>query len=281
MTFQKPFLLLLLGILVAGCGQDQYAIERQYYRVQQQAKNIFTNPDATPPNELATTVDALNEFMLKYPTSNIAVESQFTIAQLYVVTKAYDKAHEQLKKIKSAFDKVDVIGAEAVFMRGAAYEDEKNWAAALEQYQAVIKSYPITPKGMETPYYIAMHYKSKLQPDKMMEALREAIDHYKALTAQYPGTPLALRAQALIAQCFVELKEPENAISVLQAAAEAFKGKVPTDGMFLDIATIYYAQLKAADKAVAVLEKVIQGGPKTQAGEIARRMIQKIKEEKK
>ena len=281
MRFSRPFLLITAVLLVAGCGQDQYAIERDYYRIQKQARSILINPDATPPNELANVVNSLDQFLIKYPKTNIAVNAQFTVAQLYIATKEYDQAHDRLKKMKKTFKDSDIICADTVFMRGGAYEAQTDWASALEQYQALIKEYPLTPRGMETPVYIAMHYKSKLQPEKMMSALREAATHYTSLSEKYPGTPLALKAQMMLAQAYLELIENETAIGVLKDTAEKFKTKIPTEGLMLDIAGIYYSQLKDADKAKEVLNKVIADHPKTPTAATAKQMIDRINETKK
>ena len=277
MTMKTPLLLALLCVLLTGCGQDQYFLERQYYRVQEQARDILKNPEATPPAELARAVAALEVFLTKYPKTNVAVDAQFTIARLYVVTKEYDQAHDQLKRIQKVFKDSDVIMAEAAFTNGAVYEEEKKWDLAVEQYQQVTKYYALTPRGIQTPFFIAMRYKDKLQPDKMIIALRDAIDHYKSLVVKFQGSPLSLKCKMMIVQCYLELKEPENAIGVLQASIEEFKGKIPVEGMMLDIAGIYYGQMKDTAKAIEVLNKVVTDFPKSEASKVAQSMIDKIK----
>jgi len=280
MRMKLPLAAVVLCAFLAGCGQDQYALERQYYRIQQQAKDIFKNPDATPTNELERAVAALEVFLVKYPKTNVAVDSQFTIVRLYAATKNYDKAHEQVKKMQAAFKGSDIVLAEAGFTDAAVYEAEKKWPAALEQYKQVMKFYAFTPRGMEVPLFIAMRYKDKMQPDKMIEALRDAIVHYKDLVARYQGSPLALKAKMMIVRCYIELKEPEAAIAILQGCIEEFKGKVRVEGMMLDMAGIYYGQLKDTAKATEVLNKVVADFPKSEAAELAGRMLDKIKQDK-
>ena len=276
MDLIKPVSAIFLCVLLAGCSQDEYSIEREYYRVQRQAGEILGNPEATPPRELAAVVDALNGFLARYPKSNVAVESQFTIARIYIATGEYAQAHEQLKKIMRLPGGSGIIQAEAMFMRGEAYEAQNEWGLALEQYQSLIREHPVTPRGLEVPVYIALHYKRKLQPEKMIEAFREAIGHYTALAEKYPATPLALQCRTTTVRCFLELNESEKAIAVLESSIKEFNGKIPVDELMLTIANIYYTRLKNVPEATAMLDRVIREFPGAASIPQARLLLDKI-----
>ncbi len=87
------------GLILAGCANDDYAIEARYWKVKKQAEKIFNNPHASPPNQLERTVNALNKFSEKFPKSGLAIDADFSIANLYIVKEEYDKGRTQLKKI--------------------------------------------------------------------------------------------------------------------------------------------------------------------------------------
>jgi TolA-binding protein len=268
-------------MLLAGCGQDEYAMEREYYHVQKQASDIMTNPDAVPPLELKRVVEALQGFMTKYPGKKIALDAEFTIARMYAAVKDYDKAQDELIKIRKTYNKSDDVGAEAVFTRGVIYEDAKDWNAALEQYQFLTKSYPRTARGLEAPLYIAMRYKSKFQADKMMESLREAVTYYQGLAQQVPMSGLGFQARMMVAQCYSELKDWDSAVKTLEGMIQDFKGKVQTDRIMLDVASIYATQLKDPAKARAVLDQVIKDNPKAGSAKTAKAMLSQMEKEKK
>ena len=130
-------------VLLSGCGQDQYAVERQYYWAQKQAGVIFNNPHATPPHELQKSIDTFNELIREHPKSNLAVDAQFIIANLYIATEEYEKARLQLSKIMKIYSKSRPICAAAVFLQGNAYEAQNLWDQALEQYKKVTEDYPL------------------------------------------------------------------------------------------------------------------------------------------
>jgi TolA-binding protein len=279
MNNKLSLITLMLCAFLAGCGQDQYAIERQYYGVQKRASEVMANPEATPPMELKQVVDTLEDFVAKHPQTNVAVDAQFTIAHLYLAVKEYSKAQDELTKIEQAYAKSDVITSEAVFQRATAYEDQGDWDSALKQYQVLIKSYPRTVNGLEAPLRIAMHYKSKFQPDNMMNSLRDAVTHYQNLALQAPRSPLALQARALIAQCYGELGEWKDAVKTLEAITEDFKGKIQTEKFMFDIAGIYAKHLKDPAAAKAVLNKVMQDNPEGRVNETAQAMLEQLKKD--
>jgi outer membrane protein assembly factor BamD (BamD/ComL family) len=269
--------LAVCAILLAGCTQDQYSIERRYYRIQQAAAKIFQNPHATPPRALKRIVDTLNRFSQKYPKSNLGLDAQFSIARLYIATEEYDAARTQLNKIVSDNASLAPVCAEAVFITGNTYELQDKWLAALGQYKKVIQEYPRTPRGFNAPVYIAMYYKGKYQPERMNEALREAVAHYNALALQYPGTPMGLQSRLVEAQCYMELKEWTNAIETLRQVIAGYKERIGVDTLLLNIAAIYDRQLHDAAKAIETLQAVIKDYPKSRGIETARRMLEAIK----
>ena len=262
---KQYFLLILIvvGALLAGCANDQYAIEKQYYQAQKQAEKIFKNPHASPPNELERVVNILSKFAEKHPQTNLAAEAEFNIARLYIVKEEYDKARTQIQKILDKYSKSEGVCSEALFLKGNSYELENKWDAALLQYKKLMQDYPITLRGLDIPIYIAQHYKVKYQPDKMVVALQEATAHYQALAAKYPKSPLAYQSHMLLAQCYIELKDWQNAVSTFSSIADTYKDKVNADGVLLNMALIYERELKDKVKAKEALERLSKEYPRS------------------
>jgi TolA-binding protein len=271
----------MLSVVLAGCGQDQYAIEREYYSIQKQAAAVMTNPDATPPAELQIVITALERFAAKYPQAAVAVDAKFSIAKVYTAKKYYSKAQDELKQIGKDFIKSEPVCAEALFMRGAVYEDEGDWPSALAQYEFLIQVYPKSLRGIEAPMRIALWYKNKFQMDNMMQAWRQAITHYKALSKQYPVTPMDFQLRLLIARSYAELQEWENAAQTLETARADFKDKARIDAILLNLASIYHTQLKDVAKARTVLEQVIKDYPTTRSSDMAKGMLVQLNKESK
>ena len=261
---------------LAGCGSDQYAIEKQYYQAQKQAEKIFKNPHASPPKELEKVVGILNNFAKKYPQNNLAVSADFDIARLYIIKEEYDKARMHLKTLLSKYSKSEAICSEAVFLTGNSYQIEDKWDLALEQFKKIMREYPLTLRGLNIPIYIAQYYKIKYQPDKMLVAYQEAINHYQALADKHPDSPPAYNAYLLAAQCYMEIKDWQNVINTFNTILETYKGKVNLDAVLLDMALLYNRELKDKLKAKETLERLIKDYPRSRLVKTATALLKEL-----
>ena len=275
---KKAIFIVLAGLILAGCANDQYAIEKQYWQIQKQAEKIFRNPHASPPKELEMVVQVFNNFIQRYPQNSLATEAEFSIARLYMAKEEYEKARTQLQAIINKYNqaKLEPIRVEAVFLTGNSYEREDKWELALEQYKKIMQDYPTTIRGLDIPLYIAQHYKVKYQPDKMIVAYQEAIGYYNALAEKYPNSPLAYRAHTIVPACYIALKEWQNAISALNTVIEKYKGKVNLDGTLIDIALIYKNELKDKMKAKEALEKLLKDYPQSKLIKTATAILKEL-----
>jgi TolA-binding protein len=272
----RVFVGLLLILAVLGCGSNQYAIERKFWQVQKQAEKIFNNPHASPPRELARIVNLLNDFTKNYPNTNLAVNAEFNIANLYMVKEEYDNARAQLQSIINKYRQSEPICAEATFLIGNSYQAHDKWDLALQQYKGIMQEYPRTPRGLDIPIYIAKYYEKKYQPDKMIAAYQDAIAHYKALSDKYPDSPFALNVDTLVGQCYIALKDWQNAINTFNGMLENYKGKTNLDAVMLDMAIIYQKGLKEKVKAKEILERLIQDYPKSKLTKTATAMLKEL-----
>ncbi|MDD5166819.1 MAG: tetratricopeptide repeat protein [Candidatus Omnitrophica bacterium] len=273
---KKVILLVLLAFVLSGCADDQFGIEKKYWSLQRQEEKIFSNPSASPENELEKVVARLNAFIKKYPKNNLAVKAEFDIANLYTVKEEYNKARSQLKAVLAKYSKFDSICSEAVFLLGYNYEKQNKWSLALEQYKKIMQDYPLTSQGLSIPVYIAQYYKSKFQPDNMVMALQEAIAHYKGLANKYPNSPLGLRAYMLVADCYIVLKDWQNAVNTFKTAIDAYKSKVNVDAIMMNMALIYKRELKNNTKAKEALEGLLKEYPKSKLAKSATALLEEM-----
>lgn len=254
-------LLIPVSLILTGCTDDQYAIEKRYWQIQRHVEKIFKNPHASPPNELQKVVNMLGNFAKDNAKTNLAIDAEFNIARLYIIKEEYDKARTQLRMLLDRYSKSEAISSEAIFLMGNSYEIEDKWNLALQQYKKIIQEYSLTVRGLNIPIYIAQHYKIKYQPDKMIAAFKEAIGHYQALADKYPNSRLAYTAHTLVAQSYIALKEWENALNSFNTIIEKYKGKVNLDGVLMEMALIYSRELKDKAKTKETLERLIKEYP--------------------
>ncbi|MDD4899215.1 MAG: tetratricopeptide repeat protein [Candidatus Omnitrophica bacterium] len=268
---------LVLVFVLAGCNNnDQYAIERRYWQAQKQAEKIFKNPVATPNQQLINEVNTLNKFIKTYPQSNLAVDADLLIAKLYIVKEEYEAARQQLNLMHGKYAKYPDVAAEAIFYKGISYEKQDKWGEALNQYKKLMAEYPIALRGLDMPVYIAEHYRTAHQPDKMIAAYQEAAGHYRQLGEKYVDSPAGYNSYSLLVQCYLKIQDWQNALDALNLVLEKYKGKVVLDGALMEKALIYYEGIKDNQKTKAVLEQLKQEYPKSKLSAAADSLLKEI-----
>ncbi|MFH1414325.1 MAG: tetratricopeptide repeat protein [Candidatus Omnitrophota bacterium] len=259
-----------------GCSVDQYAIEKEYWRIQKGAEAIFKNPYATPPFEFQRIVKSLDEFSNKYPDNSLSVDAKFKIARLYLLKKQYAEARSRIEQVMDFYQDSEAVQSQALFLIGSSYELEEEWGLALKQYRRIIKEYPLTIKGFDMPLYIAHHYKLKQQPQKMISEYNNAIRHYTVLAEEYQDSALGFRAYDLVARCYIALGQWDKAIESFNKIIDIFKGEEGLDSVYLNIALIYRDKLKDIPRAKAVLKGMIRDYPKSKLKKTASKIIKEM-----
>lgn len=267
--------ILFAAILLSGCGQDQYAIERDFWRVNRQAQAIFKNPVATPLNEVDRVVNLLKQFASAHEKNVLAVRAEFTIGKLYLAKGMYDQARAQFEAVSKKYAQSAAVVSEAMYLTGSAYQLQNNADAAVAQFRKVMAKYPLSPRGLQMPKYVAMYYASRHEPVKMQEAYKEAIAHYEGLAQKDMKSALALRAYALIAECYGGLRDWNKSIAALETIIENFKDRAPMDGVLLNIAVIYRRELRDTAKFKGTLARLLRDYPASRYAKAAQEMLKK------
>lgn len=272
MRIKLLLILLLSTLIINGCGKDQYSIEREYWYLQKRAKKILLNPDASPPRQLNKVVNALNNFIIKYPKSPLEVSAEFSIAGLYIVKKEFLLARGQLQRILVKHKNSDNICSEALFLIGNTYQSDDKWGQALLKYKEVITRYPLTLRGLDLPLYIGQYYKLKYQPDKMMEAYREATVHYDGISQSNQDTALGYRIVLLTVEAKLAAKDTQGAINTFNYVISNYKDAETRASALMNIALLY-AKTKDNSKAKETLQRLINNYPKSRLIKNARKFL--------
>jgi len=279
---KKIAIIILAGLVLTGCGNDDYAIEKHYYQIQKQAAKIFKNPEVAPQRELENSVNALADFAKEHTNKNLSLEAEFTIARLYIVKKEYEKARMYLSGMLKKYSSSEPICSEVLFLKGNSYEIQDKWNLANTEYQNIIQQYPLTLRGLSTPIYLAQHYKIKYEPENMMQAYRQAVGHYNLLIGAHPDSAeLVHTLYQLVAQGYAELKDWQGVINTFEAmlrkySDEKYKGKVGLDTILLNLAALYNNEIKDKAKAKEALERLIKEYPQSRLIKAATEMLKKV-----
>lgn len=269
--------LTVLSILtLSGCVDDQYTLEKRYWKIHKLSQKIFGNPHATPPNQVDMVVEKINSFITRYPDSKLSLRSQFTIAFIYLAKEEYDRAREHLRNIIEQYKKTESLCAEAAFLLGKSYEQQDKWDLALKEYKNIMEKYPKTIRSFALPVYIARYYQVKHMPEKMISAYREAVGYYSTFTQKYPDSPLAFTARKQIIDCYAAIKDWNNAIKSLDNVIELYKGRIALDWALFQKALIYRNELKNEGKAKENLTQLQNDYPKSRLTQIASALLKEM-----
>jgi len=268
--------IILVGLfLLAGCANDQYSVEQQYWYTKKSAEKVFKNPAGSPPAEMEKAVAGFKKFINRYPKNILALDADFKIASLYLVKQEFEKARQHLDSMMGRYNNNPEINSQVLFMKGSSYQMENKWPSALEQYKKIIADFPLTKRGLETPIFIAQYYKNKFEPEKMRAAFDEAIAHYTGLAAKYPDSVAAFKSYTFISSCYSAMKNWPQAVKTLDAMVEKYTGKLKMDAVLMDIALIYKRELKDDAKAKEVLARLIKEYPKSKFASAAKSFLEK------
>ncbi|MFA5101234.1 MAG: tetratricopeptide repeat protein [Candidatus Omnitrophota bacterium] len=269
------FCLIVAVACLSGCMQDQYAIERDYWKVNKQAQAVFKNPVATPSNEVERVVTLLENFAAKYPQNTLAVRAHFMVGKIYLAKSMHNEAREKFASIAKEYSQSAIVVSEAIFLTGSAYQLQNNADAAIAQYRMIISKYPLSPRGLQMPKYIAQYYASRHEPMKMQDAYKEAISHYEGLAQKDMQSALAVRAYSLIAECYGGLKDWNNSIAALETIISNFRDRAPMDGVLLNIAVIYRRELRDTQKAKETLQRLLNDYPDSRYAKAAQELLKR------
>jgi len=269
------FLLLNLSFVLAGCGNTPYSIEREYWYLQRKANKIFVNPDASPTRQVNRVINSLSSFAKKHPNTSLEVSAEFSIASIYIIKKEYSFARKQLNYILNKHKELPGVCSEALFLIGNTYELDDKWGQALVKYKEVVSIYPNTRRGLDVPFYIAQYYKSKYQPDKMMEAYREAAVHYEGLSMANKDSPLGYSTALLAVQAKIEVKDIPGGIATLNLIISNYKNPEMQANALMNIALLY-VKTKDNLKAKEILKRVVNDYPKSRLVKDAQRFLKEL-----
>lgn len=196
----------------------------------------------------------------KTPALRNKVYEKLSEAQTAAEEKDFDKAAKILDEMiagsrdneLNSYELANVYNLYAFI-----HYSREDYDKALQAYENVI-SQPEIPLAMEinTRYTVAQLYFVQERWKEGIDALNKWFDMTEKPTAN---------AYVLLAQGYYQLKDYDQSLSNVQQAISMFreKGKVPKE-QWLNLARFLYFEKNDIDKAVAVLEELLQHYPKKQ-----------------
>lgn len=265
-------LCVIVSGFMLGCGNDRYALEREYWHLRKQSRRILNNSGSAAFLDTERVIALLSAFSRKNSGTDLAIDGEMEIARLHAVRGDFSSVNSRLEDLFKRCPSPETK-AEILFLRGTIAEQASRWNEGLQWYKRIMNEYPETVRGMAVPLYIARHYRSSFQPREMMEAYRQAIEHYRRITELRPGSGKAFESYAMVYSCYSELKNWKLALETLAVIAREFEGKVPLDEVLLNMAMIYRQELNDAAAARGILKRLVREYPESPFKKTAQAML--------
>lgn len=253
---------LFVLVILTGCGSE-YSAEKLYWQANQAAKKIIQNKplDKLTAKDYEKIISAYRRVEERYPLEPLTAQSQFIIAQIYIVQKQYPKAKAELVKITQNFSGKPEVAAQAQFMIGSLYEGQGNRGEAVSEYEKVMDLFSLSSAGLKTPIYIAEYYKRIKDEAQADKAYHKAFRHYQKIIHEYSGTSVAPVVQDYLALAYASQGRWNEAVDIWQALLKEYSQSQIGTNLLFTVGETYLRQIKDLQKAIGVYEEFVQKNP--------------------
>jgi len=269
--------LLFMVAFLSGCG-SQYLAERLFWQAQQVTKKITQGSalDKLSNEDYQKIIDAFGKVSEKYPLAMTAAQSQFIVAQLYVMRNDFSEAEKELIKVTRNFSGAPEIASRAQFLIGNIYERQGKWEAAVSEYEKLIDLYPLSRLGLKMPIYIAQHYQLSKDASEAEKAYTKAVRGYEGLIGDYFGTSIAPVVMDHLALAYLSQGKWDEAIEVWQEITTKYSQSPLAEKSMLASGEIYSRQIRDLQKAIQTYEEFVNQYPRSQLIKQVRLQIGKL-----
>ena len=260
----KKFYALSIFVLMAlsGCG-SQYSAEKLYWQANQAAKTIINGRplDKLNAQDYKKIIAGYRRLAEEYPLEPLSAQSQFIIAQIYILQNQLPKAEEELVKVTQNFSQNSEIASLAQFRIGALYEQQGDWTQARREYENVIDLFPLSSMGLKTPLYIAEYYQRGKDGVKADNAYHKAIKHYQKFINEYSGTTVSAMLKDYLALAYASQGKWNEAVDIWQTLVDEYPQSQIGETLLFAIGETYSRQIKDLQKAIDTYDDFVKKNP--------------------
>lgn len=210
---------------------------------------------ATESGELVASLDLpvvigtdglVSSFTKTFSDENLAVETQFHIAESYFELFKSHKKLERSDELKTDLEAGRRVLREVMedypdpkyvpriaYLLGQFAQELQQWDEAIESYQLIVRRYGEHPLAPDAQYKLAQSYEEAGDFDEALEA-------YVTLAATYPKSPLIANVMIRISDRFYRNENYEVAAQVGKKFLERFEGHEWASRMAFRVGQCYY-----------------------------------------
>lgn len=279
------FIVILVGVFVMFTMLDRdsnFVAERDLWRINNQFAKAARDPQIVPDSTFREIVANYQAFIAKYPGSKLSRVAHILIGRVYMVKGDFGKGREKYEEVAKIYADDPKIAVEAVADIGRTYAMENNAQGVIQNYERMIRDYPLTQHGMQAPILLTRLYASRGDQQRAQEAYAKGVEHYKKLIKEYPGGSTEFNSLRSLGALYLAGGEKRRAIETLGKVIINFPDQQYLNSRRVStivrtINTVAIVQLKDYDYPVTIYEEFIKAHPRHPYVPRFEQMIESIK----
>lgn len=190
-----------------------------------------------------------NQFLLKYPKSDLIPEVNLWYGKLLLKDKQFDEGKDYLFRVIN-FASQSRLKAEAYYELGNLAYENKNYPEAIQYFEKALNEKTDKQYSAFIHFYLGESYFQQKQ-------YKEAIKLYHKVEKFSPSLDVEYRTNFNLGKSYAELQEYNNALITFRKMLTAPRFKNFLSFINNEIATIYYRQ-KKIDEAVELYRSIVR-----------------------
>ncbi len=263
------FLLILVGVFVTFTMLDRngdFVAERELWRINNRFAKAAVDPQIVPDSTFREIVNDYNAFIARFPDSHLTRVAHILIGRVHMVKGEFDKGRAKYEEVAKLYADEPKVAVEAVVDIGRTYALENNAQGVIQNYERVIREYPLTQHGMQAPILLTKLHASRGDTQRAQEAYRNGLEHYKNLIKEYPGGSTEFTALRSLGALYLAGGERRKAVETFGKALINFPQRQYMNServatVVRTINTVSIVQLKDYDLPIRIYEEFIKAHP--------------------
>ena len=278
------FALIAIFISLSLADTDDYALEKQLWRMDKVFTVIAHAPENVTGQKFGRTIDKYQQLIKKFPRARQIPIVYLQIGRLYKLQGQRVEARTHFQIILDKYPQSANFGAAALFEICKTYEEEGRAAQAISAYQEILERYPLSNIGLDIPLYIVDYYRRIGENRKAEMAVKNAIIFYQKMAESSEFSNENLKILRKLATAYVFDEDWVSALKALERLFLEFGeelGPKALDGVIKSINSIAVMQLKDYDRAIDIYQKFVQKSPEEALTPKVKEIIRALEQLKK
>ncbi|MFH1771994.1 MAG: tetratricopeptide repeat protein [Candidatus Omnitrophota bacterium] len=260
--FKRYLIICIFLVFAFGCADNRYRSEKLFFKAQKQASAILKKgPKNLTPGDYRRLINIYQKVADACPLEDLGAESQFIIADLYILQNDLKASQRQLSQVANNFFSKPQIASRAMYMAGQIYESQDKWEKAFDVYEDLIKRFSVTKIGLSLPLYIVGHWQKINDFQSKDKACRWAAGHYEKVIEEFSDTDTEPLVQNYLAFLYVMKGDYSRAQSVWDEIISEYPRHPQAQEAMLLKAETYRNHLKDTVSAIAAYKDFLKRYP--------------------